>query len=74
MKTIRASVILLVCAIANGPVAMADVVYVKAGQLLNPVNGKVTRNAVIQIDGERISNVNQQASDIPANATVIDLS
>ncbi|ANO51171.1 Xaa-Pro dipeptidase [Woeseia oceani] len=74
MKTITASVILLACAIASAPAAVADVVYVKAGQLLNPVNGKVMRDAVIQIDGERISAVSQRTADIPADATVIDLS
>lgn len=52
----------------------AAMVYVKAGHLLNPVNGKITRNAVISIKDERIVAVGDGDTAIPAGAEVIDLS
>jgi imidazolonepropionase-like amidohydrolase len=47
---------------------------VKAGHLLNPVNGKVSRNVVITISGDRIVSVGDGDTEIPAGAEVIDLS
>jgi imidazolonepropionase-like amidohydrolase len=55
-------------------VAAADTVYIKAGHLLDPVDGGVSRNTVITIEGERVIAVGGKFSDIPANAEVIDLS
>lgn len=52
----------------------AATVYVKAGHLLNPENGKITRNAVISIKDERIVAVGDGDTAIPAGAEVIDLS
>ncbi|MSQ97672.1 MAG: amidohydrolase family protein [Xanthomonadales bacterium] len=49
-------------------------VYVKAGHLLNPVDGKVIDNAVITVTGDRITAVGDQNTDIPADAAVLDLS
>jgi imidazolonepropionase-like amidohydrolase len=50
-----------------------DVTALRAGQLLNPVDGSMTRNAVIIVRGDRIELVGANAA-IPANARVIDLS
>lgn len=65
---------MLACLCVNSLRARAEVVYVKAGHLISATNGKVTQNAVIKIDGERIVEVGQEFSDIPTDATVIDLS
>lgn len=54
--------------------ATETTVYVKAGHLLNPVTGKMTRNAVVTIAGERIVAVGDGNTAIPADAEVIDLS
>jgi len=48
--------------------------YIKAGHLLNPVDGRVTKNAVITIEGERIVAVGDSGAVIPDGARVIDLS
>lgn len=58
---------------AENPVDAATV-YVKAGHLLNPVDGKITRDTVISIQGDRIVAVGDSDTDIPAGAKVIDLS
>jgi imidazolonepropionase-like amidohydrolase len=49
------------------------VTAIKAGQLLNPVDGSLTRNAVIVIRNDRVEQVGAGAA-IPAGATIIDLS
>ncbi len=48
--------------------------YIRAGQLLNPVDGTITRDAVITIQGERILAVGGAETVIPADAEIIDLS
>jgi imidazolonepropionase-like amidohydrolase len=72
MKTISIAMLLAACLLSG--VASAERVYIKAGHLLNPVDGKVSRNAIITIDGDRIVAVSQDAGSIPADARVIDLS
>ena len=51
----------------------APVHYVRCGALLQPESGKVTRNALIAIQGERVSEVRESAA-APAGASVTDLS
>ncbi|MBI4429757.1 MAG: amidohydrolase family protein, partial [Ignavibacteriales bacterium] len=52
-----------------------SMVAVKAGRLIDVVNGKVLEKQVILIEGERIKAVAADGSvQIPAGATVIDLS
>jgi imidazolonepropionase-like amidohydrolase len=54
--------------------ARADgVTAIRCGRLLNPVDGSVTQNAVIIVNGERIEQVGANAK-IPDGARVIDLS
>ncbi len=52
-----------------------DEVFVKAGQLVDVVDGQVRSNQVIVVRGDRIERVGNASSiDIPASASVIDLS
>jgi imidazolonepropionase-like amidohydrolase len=71
-----AALAILSCVLANPLAAQQPVAkhYVKAGQLLNPVDGKITKNAVITIEGDRVLAVGDSDTDIPAGAEVIDLS
>lgn len=52
----------------------AATTWVKAGYLVDPRDGSVTRDAVIRIDDDRIASIGRSADVIPADATVIDLS
>ncbi len=56
------------------PSALADTLYIKAGQLLNPVDGTVSKDVVITIEDEKVVNVGGRFRDIPRDAEVIDLS
>jgi imidazolonepropionase-like amidohydrolase len=55
------------------PLHAEDVTAIRCGQLLNPVDGSLTRNAVILVRNDRIEQVGASAA-IPAGARVIDLS
>lgn len=60
---------------AHAPALAAANVAIKAGRLLDVETGKVLRDQVILIDGERISAVGAASTTaIPAGAKVIDLS
>lgn len=59
--------------VASSPLHAEDVTAIRAGQLLNPADGSLTRNAVIIVKNDRIEQVGADAA-IPANARVIDLS
>lgn len=54
--------------------ASADTVYIKAGKLVNPVNGEVSSNALITIENERVVSTKGEYNDIPDDAKVLDLS
>lgn len=54
--------------------ASAGTVYVKAGKLLNPVNGTVSENALITIEDDKVISIDGDEGDIPDGAEVIDLS
>jgi len=53
---------------------MVSPTFVKAGKLLDPVTGRIRNNAVITIEGERITAVGDSNTRIPDGAIVIDLS
>ena len=55
------------------PVQAEDVTAIRCGQLLNPVDGSLIRNAVIVVRGDRIEQVGEDVT-IPDGARVIDLS
>ena len=71
----RFAAVTLACLLAFSYVpARADgVTAIRCGRLLNPVDGSITRNAVIVVSGERIEQVGANAK-IPDGARVIDLS
>ena len=71
----RAALFYLACLLVFSCVpAHADgVTAIRCGRLLNPVDGSITRNAVIVVSGEHIEQVGANAK-IPDGARVIDLS
>lgn len=79
-KRIAIAVLSVICGLSSSNIlaqedqTKAALVYVKAGGLLNPVDGKTSRNAVITLSGERIVALGDSNTDIPADAKVIDLS
>jgi imidazolonepropionase-like amidohydrolase len=53
----------------------AETLYIRAGQLVDTVDGRLRQNQVIVVDGERIARVASSGDvEIPAGARVIDLS
>jgi imidazolonepropionase-like amidohydrolase len=54
-------------------VAVAQVTAIRAGRLVNPDSGTVLTDQVILIHGNKIEKVGK-GIDIPANATIVDLS
>ena len=56
------------------PVTAAELTVIKAGTLFDSRTGKVTKNAVIVVEGEKIAAVGGANTAIPDGATVIDLS
>jgi len=63
-----------VAAMAASTVAHADPLYVRAGALIDPATGKVSKDAALVIDeGKVIAAGTQRATKVPKGATVIDL-
>ena len=61
-------------AMAASTVAHADPLYVKAGALIDPATGKVSKDVALVIDeGKVIAAGTQRATKVPKGATVIDL-
>lgn len=56
------------------PAGAADPTYIKAGSLFDSRSGRVTRDAVIVVEEDRIAAVGDARTEIPADAEVIDLS
>ena len=54
----------------QAPEPAARHIYLRAGQLLNPVDGKVSNNAVITIAGDRVVTVGDSDTHIPEGAEV----
>ena len=64
----------VVCALGFLPAALsAEVTALRAGRLIDPATGRATANAVILVEGEKITAVGAGVA-IPQGATVIDLS
>jgi imidazolonepropionase-like amidohydrolase len=51
-----------------------ELTVIRAGTLFDSKTGRVTRNAVIVVEGEKITAVGDSSTTIPADATVVDLS
>lgn len=64
----------LVAGLSCTAVLAQDVTYIKAGSLFDSRSGKVTRDAVIVVEDDRITAVGGSNIDIPDGAEVIDLS
>ncbi|MBT8077204.1 MAG: amidohydrolase family protein [Gammaproteobacteria bacterium] len=56
------------------PAGAADPTYIKAGSLFDARTGRVTRDAVIVLEEDRIAAVGDARTEIPVDAEVIDLS
>ena len=52
----------------------ADVVYIKAGALFDSQSGRVSRDAVIVVEGDKITAVGNSEVAVPDHVEVIDLS
>src|SRR5262249_53024740 len=66
--------LILACALAFFPGAVsAEVTAIRAGRLVDPQTGKATANAVVLVDGQKITAVGAELA-VPSGATVIDLS
>ena len=60
---------------ASGQAISQDETYIRAGQLVDVVDGRLRSNQTIVISGDRIRRVGASSSiDVPAGANVIDLS
>src|SRR6476646_5911763 len=71
MKIIRLRLALLL-ALPASEAAAAEVIAVRFGQLVNPP-GEVVRNAVVIVEGDRITKVAAGDAAVPAGARVVDL-
>lgn len=58
----------------TAPVVADDITVIKAGTLFDSRTGRVSRNAVVVVEGERIVAVGDATTNIPENATIVDLS
>ncbi len=62
------------CLLIAGQAVAQDMTYIKAGQLIDVVDGRLRADQIIVIRGDRIERVGSSASiDIPQGANVIDL-
>jgi len=74
-KTLQRSVAAAIAVALLSTSAIAgDITIIKAGSLFDSSNGKVTRNAVIVVEDDKIVAVGDSGTKIPDGAEVIDLS
>ena len=73
LRRLAPAVFTCLLALPSAPIQAEDFTVIRCGQLLNPVDGSLTRNAVIVVRGDRIEQVGPDTA-IPAGARVIDLS
>jgi imidazolonepropionase-like amidohydrolase len=73
LRRLAPAMLTCLLALPSAPLRAEDVTAIRCGQLLNPVGGSMTRNAVIIVRNDRIEEVGANTA-IPANARVIDLS
>ena len=64
----------LVVALLSTSALAQDITYIKAGSLFDSRSGRVTRNAVIVVEGEMIKSVLGADAAIPDGAEIVDLS
>jgi imidazolonepropionase-like amidohydrolase len=73
LKQFAAGMLAGLLVLVYAPARAEGVTAIRCGGLLNPVDGSITRNAVIVISGEHVEQVGANAK-IPDGARVIDLS
>jgi len=73
-KNQNVGVVALVVALLSTSALAQDVTYIKAGSLFDSRSGRVTRNAVIVVEGEMIKSVLGANAAIPDGAEIVDLS
>ena len=73
LRRLAPAVFTCLLALPSAPIQAEEVTAIRCGQLLNPVDGSLTRNAVIIVKAARIEQVGPNTA-IPADARVIDLS
>jgi imidazolonepropionase-like amidohydrolase len=73
LKRFAAVTLACLLVLCSGPARADGVTAIRCGLLLNPVDGSITRNAIILVRGERIEQVGANAR-VPDGARVIDLS
>jgi imidazolonepropionase-like amidohydrolase len=73
LKRFALAMLVGLLALPFAPAQADSVTAIRCGQLLNPVDGSITRNAVIVVSGGRIEQVGANAK-VPDGARVIDLS
>jgi imidazolonepropionase-like amidohydrolase len=73
LKRFAAVTLACLLVLSYAPAQADGVTAIRCGGLLNPVDGSITRNAVIVVSGEHIETVGANA-EIPDGARVIDLS
>ena len=66
--------ILFCVALAGTPTLADDITIIRAGSLFDSRTGRVARDAVVVIEGDKIVAVGGSGTTIPEGATVIDLS
>ena len=73
LKRFAAVTLACLLVLSFAPARADGVTAIRCGRLLNPVDGSITPNAVILVNGEHIEQVGANAK-IPDGARVIDLS
>jgi len=73
LKRFAAVTLACLLVLCSGPARADGVTAIRCGLLLNPVDGSITRNAIILVRSERIEQVGANAR-VPDGARVIDLS
>ena len=70
----KAGVVALTAVLMSASALAQDITYIKAGSLFDSRSGRVTRNAVIVVEGEMIKSVLGANAAIPDGAEIVDLS
>jgi adenine deaminase len=73
LKRFAAAALACLLVSSCAPARADGVTAIRCGRLLNPVDGAITRNAIIVVSGEQIEQVGANVT-IPDGARVIDLS
>lgn len=72
-KRCAAATLACLLVLSYAPTRADGATAIRCGRLLNPVDGSITRNAIIVVNGERIERVGTNVN-VPEGARVIDLS